>query len=466
MPKIFLSYRREDSEHVTGRIFDRLTDRFGREAVFMDIDTIPFGVDFRKHLDLAVGQCDILLAVIGESWVEARHKEGARLGQRRLDDPGDFVRIEIQSALTREIPVIPVLVGTAAMPREEQLPDGLKALAYRNAAEVRSGRDFHSHVDRLLKGVENLAQGNSPDQGALRPPPLALAPFDAHDARELQKAWADRLGLKVEEEIRLGDGTGGLALKLVLIPPGRFLMGSPNDEEGRGDDEGPQHEVEISKPFYLGKYEVTQEQYEAVTGINPSCFSAKGLRKDELAGKDSWLPRFLRGNRGDVVGPDTRGFPVEYVSWNEAVDFCRRLNEERPQKGWRFDLPTEAQWEYACRAGTTTPFHYGSAGQAAGSLGPPGRTCRVGSYEPNPWGLYDMHGNVREWCTDWYGAYSTEKQTDPKGPDDGKWYRVNRGGSWRCQMLRYHRSANRRWSEPTDRNGDLGFRVAQMPSGK
>src|SRR5213595_1408766 len=125
MPKIFISYRREDSEHIAGRLHDRLNTYFGRDAVFMDIDTIPFGVDFRKHLDEAVGQCDILLAVIGEGWLEVRHKDGPRLGQRRLDDATDFVRIEIGSALARGIPVIPVLVGKAVMPGEQELPEGL-----------------------------------------------------------------------------------------------------------------------------------------------------------------------------------------------------------------------------------------------------------------------------------------------------------------------------------------------------
>jgi hypothetical protein len=159
MPKIFISYRREDSEAVTGRIDDRLVPHFGRGRVFLDVDTIPFGVDFRKHLDQAVGRCDVLLAVIGEQWLNARYPDGPKRGQRRLDDPADFVRLEIQSALARGIPVIPVLVGKATMPREEDLPDGLKPLVYRHAAEVRSGQDFHDHVDRLIRGIEQMLGG-------------------------------------------------------------------------------------------------------------------------------------------------------------------------------------------------------------------------------------------------------------------------------------------------------------------
>ena len=124
MPRIFLSYRRDDSADAAGRLHDRLDAHFGNDAVFMDVDRIPFGVDFRKHLDEAVGQCDILLAVIGEDWLDVRHPEGPRAGQRRLDDPADFVRIEIVSALAREIPDVPVLVGRARMPSEAEFPGG------------------------------------------------------------------------------------------------------------------------------------------------------------------------------------------------------------------------------------------------------------------------------------------------------------------------------------------------------
>lgn len=156
--KIFISYRREDSEDITGRIYDRLEQRFGRDNVFHDIDTIPLGVDFRMHLDQAVGQCDVLLVIIGEDWLDVRHPTGPKQNQRRLDDPADFVRIEIGSALARDIPVIPVLVGKMRMPGEDELPEALQPLAYRNATEVRSGRDFRDHVDRLIRGIEYVVQ--------------------------------------------------------------------------------------------------------------------------------------------------------------------------------------------------------------------------------------------------------------------------------------------------------------------
>jgi hypothetical protein len=159
MPNIFISYRRDDSIDAAGRIYDRLVDHFGSESVFMDMESIPVGIDFRQYLQNDVNRCDVLLAVIGHGWLEARYPEGPLAGQRRLDNPDDFVRIEIQTALARGIAVVPVLVGRAAMPIEKDLPDELKELAFRNAAEVRPSKDFHDHVDRLIRGIESLEPG-------------------------------------------------------------------------------------------------------------------------------------------------------------------------------------------------------------------------------------------------------------------------------------------------------------------
>jgi hypothetical protein len=158
MPTVFISYRRDDSEGVSGRLSDRLKAHFGQGSVFLDIDSIPSGVDFRQHLDQALSQCDVLLVVIGERWLHARHSDGPRQGQRRLYDPTDFVRLEVQSALERGIAIIPVLVGKGAMPNEQELPDDLKGLACLQAAEVRA-RDFDLHVDRLIRDIERLLQG-------------------------------------------------------------------------------------------------------------------------------------------------------------------------------------------------------------------------------------------------------------------------------------------------------------------
>ena len=244
---------------------------------------------------------------------------------------------------------------------------------------------------------------------------------------------------------------GGVVMAFVRIPAGKFLMGSPEDEKNRLEDE-KQHEVWITRPFYLSKYEVTQEQYEQIIGKNPSYFSADG------------------GGKEDVKGMDTRRFPVEQVSWTEAMTFCRHLSMRH--RAYHFRLPTEAEWEYACRAGTQTAFHFGSSlkGDKANCDGtvPYGteekgpflyRTCRVGSYAANEFGLHDMHGNVWEWCADWHEwNYDTSNKKDPNGPLIGA-TRVLRGGSF-CNESELCRAAYRRQLAPSEHGLSIGFRVA------
>jgi hypothetical protein len=164
--RIFISYRREDSADVTGRIFDRLEQRLGREALFMDIDSIPIGVDFRRRLEEALDHSAVLLAVIGEHWIEARYADGPKAGRRRLDDPDDYVVQELRGAIDKRIPIIPVLVGRASMPGTDELPEDLRELVYRNAAELRSGPDFAAQMARLVGALEPLlGTGAGPRSG-------------------------------------------------------------------------------------------------------------------------------------------------------------------------------------------------------------------------------------------------------------------------------------------------------------
>ncbi|HOC57396.1 MAG TPA: formylglycine-generating enzyme family protein [Verrucomicrobiota bacterium] len=239
---------------------------------------------------------------------------------------------------------------------------------------------------------------------------------------------------------------------MVWIPCGTFTMGSPASEPASYSDERPQTHVTLSQGFWLGKYEVTQGEYLSVMGSNPSYFT------------------------GDLSRP------VERVSWDDAVAYCAALTQReraagRLPTGYEYRLPTEAQWEYACRAGTTTAFHYGGALRSgmANFYGyyeylpsdpyhsnPSGiflvRTTTVGSYAPNAWGLHDMHGNVWEWCLDWYGAYPGGDVTDPAGASSGS-ARVLRGGDWRNRASSC-RSANRDRIYPDYRGNFLGFRLA------
>jgi len=222
---------------------------------------------------------------------------------------------------------------------------------------------------------------------------------------------------------------GGVTMKMVLIRPGKFMMG-----EGTMLVFGPKHEVTISKPFYMGVTEVTQAQYQAVMGTNPSNF--KGAAN-----------------------------PVETVSWNDATEFCKKLSEKTRQT---VRLPTEAEWEYACRAGTQTAYSFGDDPSALGDYAwwvkNSGNTTHpVGQKKPNSWGLYDMHGNVWEWCADWLGEYPKGPVTDPCGPATGSDSRVRRGGAGFFVGTVAFRCAFRFGLDPSRRDFSLGFRCARTP---
>jgi formylglycine-generating enzyme required for sulfatase activity len=628
---IFVSYRRDDSSGHAGRLFDRLVEHFGKDRIFMDIDTIEPGEDFVTVIENAVGSCEILIAVIGRHWLS-----GAVGTTGRLDNPNDFVRVEIATALRRDIRVIPVLVQRASMPKLQELPDELAKLSRRNAVELTDLRwqtdvdQLISVMDRVLAKREEAARlaevarqaeeerkrrEEQEKQRVEEERQLRLAEEQAKrrvaeerrlqedkerreaeeraklEAQEFSRRLAvesraqaeaeeraraeqeaerrrvqteqetERRRLEKEEQARaererlreaaeeakrqradeqaihagreekqpepephaipktpgLGSEAqlsashtmpdvlgaprlredrskrtplliiGGVliiccaaviaivvfiwmspapegeqqsanqnaspaspgqtrekpnatqptaiqqtsdntspanstssnlpparrnqsGIEFVLIPAGSFTMGS-NDVRA---DEQPVHRVTISEAFYMGKYEVTQAQWHAVMGNNPSLLTNCG------------------GN-----------CPVEQVSWDDAQQFIDRLNQAND--GYNYRLPTEAEWEYACRAGTTTVFAFGdSLGSDKANFdgnhpyGVAGKgvyrqnTIPVGRFQPNAFGLYDMHGNVKEWCQDWY------HETYLGAPTDGSaWLsggeqktRVLRGGSF------------------------------------
>jgi formylglycine-generating enzyme required for sulfatase activity len=261
------------------------------------------------------------------------------------------------------------------------------------------------------------------------------------------RAAEDRATAKQPKELTLDCGNGVL-MQLALIPAGEFMMGSPENEPGRSSNEGPQHRVRITKPFFMDVNLVTQAQYDALMGgnssyKNPSCFPGENN-------------------------------PEETVDWDQAAAFCEALSKKT---GQTVRLPTEAEWEYACRAGATTPFNTGetiSADQAnydghytygTGQKGINRRqTVAVGSFAPNAFGLYDMHGNLWEWCQDWYdGAYYKNSPTDdPPGPPSGQSH-VMRGGSW-ADAPTSCRSAHRVREAPGVKGSYYtGFRVVCEP---
>lgn len=232
--------------------------------------------------------------------------------------------------------------------------------------------------------------------------------------------------------------------EMVWISPGSFMMGSPESEQDREMIEGPQTQVTISMGFWVGKHEITQGEYQAVLETNPSAFT--------------------RDNR----------LPVETVSWIEATNYCAKLTEHerlagRLPAGYEYRLPTEAEWEYACRAGTSTRFSYGDdptyeqlENYAWYSVNSGGETHRVGSKRPNAWGLCDTHGNVWEWCLDWEAPYPGGRVTDPQWPAAGI-YRAVRGGGWDLDGSA-SRSAFRHGFYPAHKQSYLGFRVVLVPA--
>jgi formylglycine-generating enzyme required for sulfatase activity len=486
MAKIFISYRRQDSAGVAGRIYDRLRAHFGNDAVFMDIDSIPYGVDFQKHIDSAVGQCDVVLTVIGTNWA------GKTDDHRRIDDPKDFVRIEIEAALKREIPVIPILIDRTRMPTEAELPPSVARLTSRNAIDVDQGRDFHLHVDRLVRAISSQ---------------LKIAPLKQRNMRRLWLSAAavplvvllstiiyivvDIGTFKIKRTDNKGEGasksaaseqkstssselpstkpsplqrarewSNTIGMKLARIDAGEFWMGTtkeeveqlmqqfPDSKREFFDVEKPQHLVETTRLFFLGVHEVTQGQYQAVMGNNPSVFKGS----DQL--------------------------PVENVTWLDAVGFCNKLSERENREpfyriegtevaiagGTGYRLPTEAEWEYACRAESATLYPFGddadTLGEHAwygGNAG--GMTHPIGARLPNAWGLFDMLGNVWEWCSDGFDAKHSARSRpgDPPGGFRAS-RRVIRGGCWGdppwgCRPASCLRDV------PERRNPNLGFRV-------
>ncbi len=277
-------------------------------------------------------------------------------------------------------------------------------------------------------GTRGSKEGSAPGHRD-KPPPVADGSWQPEPVPEDTPGW-------------FGNSIG---MEFVLIRPGEFMMGAAEGERRADEDEAPRHPVRITKPFYMGIYEVTQEEYERVMGENPSRFRL-------------------------VPGTDTHRFPVELVSWNNAVEFCRKLSSlpEEQDAGRKYRLPTEAEWEYACRADTDTLFGVGKKlSDANANIEPDDPeerkrlrgTTSVGSYKPNAWALYDMHGNVWEWCSDWYDIeyYRSAARSDPRGPPSGD-RRVARGGCYRSRPAEC-RAASRTGTDPDLHRPTHGFRV-------
>ena len=401
MSAIFISYRREDVPDVAFGIRDRIKNCFSR--VFID-DRIVLGASYEEWLQRELQTCDILLAVIGPRWLD--------LARERSNQSNDWVRKEIEYCLgSNDCKVVSVMVDSGSL-RSVNETDAvwLQRLRKSQYFSVKTGDSF------------------------------------PHDASEL----CCKLG-EYGEEIAF---TNAIGMKFVTISPGEFLMGSPKTERSRRDDECL-HKVQISKPFQLGIVPVTQEQYRKVMGVNPSYFCETGL------------------GAGKVTRIDTRSLPVENVSWDDAQIFCSRLVKQGGDgRRVTYRLPTEAEWEFSCRSCSDGPFSFGEdvtpkevcydSSQPYRNTKPQlkrSKPVRVGSFPNNAHGLYDMHGNICEWCHDRYAAdyYRHSSKTDPEGPSEGG-MRVLRGGGWRSPAMDC-RSARRQYHYQNTKQNDIGFRL-------
>lgn len=438
--KVFISYRRKDSRYQANRIYTAFCKAIPSDHVFMDVDSISPGANFQKILKDWVVQCEVLLALIGPGWIDASDPKTKR---RRLDDPSDFVCIEIGEALARDIRVIPVLLDDAQMPDKDQLPDDLKGLVDRQAEFVEF-RTFDTDVERLIR---NLRLSSFDDryrtEGRIK--------VDAKIVYGAPEGWFLPGNGKVEwfRDHEMGP-------EMVVVPAGSFMMGSPVTEPHRWRSESPQHQVTIARPFAIGRHAVTRGQFAAF--VNDT-----GYKTDPKA---SWRnPGF----------PQNDNHPVVCVSQFDADTFVAWLSN---QSGRDYRLLTEAEWEYAARAGTTTPYWWGSTitpaqanydGRSSGfkflfDIGAKdkyrGQTVAVGEFAANPWGLYQVHGNVWEWCEDNLHEKYAFAPSDGSAWMQGGDMSVTRGGSW-GNAPQDLRSAMRGRYTADSRGYYQGFRVGR-----
>ena len=555
--KIFIDYRRDDDPGSAQALFARLEQAFPPEQLFIDVDSIEPGLDFVRVLNDQVAQCDVLVAVIGRDWIDARDSTGGR----RLDNPGDFVRIEIESALAQDKRVIPVLVGQAEMPRPDQLPETLRSFARRNAVRLTHERfradaqGLITALQRVLKSAEDARMARAATEAEQRAKAererrevetkrrdeeagRGTEEARAHERTDKERRRRDaevepqgdqarRLRAEIEAKLQaekherqrpqpapsepvwrallIGSSAGLVvigavvwlvlmrstptpgtptstpspapapitvsalspdqerALKpkdtfkecsncpdMIVVPAGSFTMGSPTSEPGRFASEGPQHKVTIAKQFAIGQFELTFEEWDA-------CVAESGC--------NGYRPLDQGWGRGHR--------PVINVSWNDAKAYVAWL-AKKTDKFW-YRLLTEAEYEYAARAGTTMAYPWGSAigknnanCRGCGSQWDNKQTAPVGSFTANGFGLYDMVGNVWAWVEDCYhdsysgapadgSAWTDNCEIAPAGVGKRP---VARGGSWNDRPWTVRPAA--RGSNPAgSQNDGAGFRVGR-----
>lgn len=488
---VFIGYRREDTADVAGRIYDAFVLRFGKERIFKDVDNIPPGADFGDYIKTVLPKCRVFLALMGPSWLDARDEAGAR----RIDNPNDWVRVEIETALaTPKLEVVPVLVNGARMPKPEELPESMRPLLRRNAAVIRRDPDFHDDVSKLAAALQNSIKTGVFDLNARArsraPMPaslgllvglLAVAAF-AGGGYYASQHWFGRAngtltsqpgaaetpattapGVNGASPAATKTGTAttnaagapaaappqtpgplpaGFEPETVSLPGGAYWMGSPPTDPDAGEVEW-RHQVTVA-PFFMGKYEVTVAQYGA--------FVEATNRADPEIGENTPCTWQATG------GKQTPDSPVVCVSVQDAEDYAAWLSRKT---GKHYYLPTEEEWEYAARGGTTTRFWWGDdvrPGYANCEGCGPGqyrdRAAPVNAFPANPFGIYGTAGNASE-ITASCLRYNLGDTPDCRA-------RFARGGSM-VNPPSTVRSAYKDRFAVEGRNSVTGFRVARKP---
>jgi len=421
--RLFISYRRDDSQDISDRLYDFMVGQFGKQNVFQDVTTIPIGFDFRKYIRMQIEQCAALLVMIGPSWEETIHN--------RSIEPDDYVRIEIEAALELEKLVIPILVRGATMPNASNLPESIRDLIYRNAFQLRPNPDFWSDAETLANDLVK-----------------AITPPHKLDGPELGQSRYDAMGMD-----------------MVWVPPGTFRIGtpkrelnaiidglSPNDHQwtiGQIENEMPTQEQTIEKGFWLDMTPVTNRAFAIFVSDN-------GYSNPEWWTKAGWEFIQREGITGPLDGTNyvDDDFPRIGVSWFEAIAYAR----------WRGgSLPTEVQWEWAARGPANRIYPWGNQFDAnrlvfkdnsGGNIAKVGSTIRrMGA----SWvGALDMSGNVWEWISTIYYPYVPGLENI----EDGDRPRIMKGGSADSDRIET-RSAVRASLDLRCRAFNLGFRICK-----
>lgn len=498
MPKIFISYRRADSRKDAGRIYDRLVDAFGKDNIFKDVDNIPFGRDFRGVLSEAVNQCQVMLAVIGQQWLTIADTDGSR----RLDNPADFVRIEIQSGLQRgddHCLVIPVIVDNAVMPNADKLPPELRELAFKNAITVRDDPDFHRDMERLVRqlqqyDIELKTREHVPvtqRSGANKTAHQFLSASDKSSA-------SDNPASSPNQRLHFLKSPVGIVLAILLFLILLFLLSqiiprgtnppTPSTAALSASTTPPPTvsttltQTPVPIVLHNADWKTVEQDFDGVImmrvpvgcfdmgseqgngdemPVTPICFDqhywidkteVTSAQFAQFSGKAAQSSNWTDSNR-----------PRESVTWFEARDFCAL-------RGSR--LPTEAEWEYAARGPDNLIYPWGNDFDAANAVYSNSSNNQTATVSSKPsgfsWvGALDMSGNVWEWVSTLYKTYpyptpnSILEQDSWIVINDITNNRVQRGGSWYDSDADLLRGAYRGGNVPDFHSNFVGFRCAR-----